>query len=253
MSPRTSVIICTHQMRETLPGAIASVREQTTADWEIVILDDASTDGTWEYLTALASSQIRVFRNRQRLGVVKSRNRLLREARGEFFSVLDADDRFFPDKLERHAAVLTARAEVGVVWGRAEVVRGDGITSVPEPGFVPGWDIVAPYRVIHSATTWRRAALLSVGGYDESLYCEEAPDAFLRVGDHFLQHFDDGLAARKHLAVGTEFRKYWEENQREISASLLLKTLTRRYGLNKGPLVERIKLRMNDKGLHERQ
>jgi len=236
-------------MRKLLPRAVHSVLEQTTTNWELLILDDASNDGTGDYLSSLASPKIRVFRNPQRMGVPRSRNRLLREAKGDFISVLDADDWFYPEKIETHAALLSSDPEIGVVWGRARVESEGGALSefVPKRQFVAGWDLVAPYRVVHSATTWRRTALLSVGGYDESLYCEEAPDVFLKVGDRFKQHFVDRLAAHKHLAIGTDFRIYWKQNQTEISATLLLKTLKRRYGITKGPLVDRIKQRVNDK------
>jgi len=232
-------------MRKFLPRAVLSVVEQTSANWELLIVDDGSEDGTWDYLCSLASPTIKVFRNSRRLGVSRSRNRLLREAQGDFISVLDADDWLYPEKIENHAALLSSDPEIGVVWGRARIERDGGAGSefLPQPNFVAGWDLVTPYQVVHSATTWRRTALVSVGGYDESLYCGEAPDAFLKVGDHFSQKFDDRLAVHKRLAVGTDFRNYWKKNLTEISATLLLRTLKRRYGTSKGPLVDRIKQR----------
>ncbi len=229
-------------MRSTLEQAVQSVFAQTSPHWELLILDDGSYDGTWDYLKTLPIT-VRCFRNAKRQGVPRCRNRLLNEARGEFVSVLDADDAFYSEKVKRHGTILASHPTVGVVWGRALVESKDDPSPrlLPAPGFVPGWDLATPYQIIHSATTWRRSALLAVGGYDETLFCEEAPDAFLKVGDRFEQKFDEAVCAVKRLAQGTAFRNYWKSNQRAITASLLLKTLSRRYGNIEGPLQKRLR------------
>ena len=93
MLPLTSIVICTHNMGSVVNSAIRSALSQDSDSFEILILDDGSEDDTWMQLEQFQrKSNVRLFRNFRSKGLSAGRNKLLHEARGEFISILDADD-----------------------------------------------------------------------------------------------------------------------------------------------------------------
>lgn len=109
MRPSASVVIAAHQAAAYVQEAIASALAQTRQDIEVVAVDDGSTDDTWGALQACARRDPRVVPLRQprRAGPSAARNAAIARARGRWLAVLDADDLFLPDRLER----MVARAE----------------------------------------------------------------------------------------------------------------------------------------------
>lgn len=100
--PLVSVIMPAHNAEQHIGQAIRSVQQQTVEDWELIILDDCSTDATGQIVTqeARKDSRIRLYRNTENLGVAKSRNRGLALRRGDHVAFLDSDDTWHPEKLE---------------------------------------------------------------------------------------------------------------------------------------------------------
>ena len=95
-APRISVLIVSHNYALFLPQCLGSVQEQTFTDYETVLLDDGSTDGTAEI--AARYGRVRYIRQERR-GVAAARNAAIRAARGEYLAFLDADDFWPPDRL----------------------------------------------------------------------------------------------------------------------------------------------------------
>ena len=106
---QVSVIIAAYNVRALIGRALESVRNQTCQDWEIVVVDDASTDGTPLLVHSLAEidARIRLVCLERNQGPAVARNRGIAEARGEWVAVLDADDAWRPQRLERLLAVAT--------------------------------------------------------------------------------------------------------------------------------------------------
>jgi len=109
---RVSVLIAAYNAAECIPRALASVQAQTHDDWEAIVVDDASTDGTVSVVAALARSEprIRLLRRERNGGPSAARNAALDAATGEWVAVLDADDAWRPERLER---MLAAAARTG--------------------------------------------------------------------------------------------------------------------------------------------
>jgi succinoglycan biosynthesis protein ExoO len=109
LSPAASVVIAAHQAAAYVQEAIASALAQTRGDVEVIAMDDGSTDGTWGALQDCARRDPRVVPLQQprRAGPSAARNTAIAQARGRWLAVLDADDLFLPDRLER----MIARAE----------------------------------------------------------------------------------------------------------------------------------------------
>ena len=127
--PRVSVIIPAHNAAPFIEETLASVRAQTYGDWEVVVADDGSSDGTWELLEA-AGPGVRSFRRDSAGGPAVARNLALSNATGEFVMFLDADDLLLPRYLESQLACYerTSRgrdADVGLVACDARILIGE--------------------------------------------------------------------------------------------------------------------------------
>ena len=105
--PLVSVIMPAYNAEKYIGEAIASVRAQTYENWELLILDDGSADRTAEIAQAYAQqdARIQVLRNPQNMGVARTRNRGFDLAQGEWIALLDSDDRWRAQKLEKQLAV----------------------------------------------------------------------------------------------------------------------------------------------------
>ena len=225
-------------MARYVGAAVESCLGQTSQDWELLVLDDGSTDSTWLLLQEWAGdSRIRLFRHEKCQGLSASRNELLKKARGRWLSILDADDLLFQTKMADHAKVLESRADIGVVWGSSVLLSNGEFTILPKAEFRPGWDVITPYQAAHSATTWRKEAVTGAGGYDPSRVLVEAPDLFLKVGDRYRQEYCPRLAALKRVDSNNSFRKQLTPDRRDaLSHRLIEETLQRRYGVSAGCL-----------------
>jgi glycosyltransferase involved in cell wall biosynthesis len=111
--PRVSVIVPAHNAARFVERAIESVRAQTYRDWELVAVDDGSSDGTWELLQAARSPQVRCLRRECAGGPAVARNLALAEASGELVAFLDADDLLLPRYLESQIACYEAARRAG--------------------------------------------------------------------------------------------------------------------------------------------
>jgi glycosyltransferase involved in cell wall biosynthesis len=124
-SPRVSVVMVFHDARRYLEEAVASVRAQTFPDWELVLVDDGSGDGSRDIAESLAMSdtgRIRLVQHagRRNLGTGASRSLGVSCAWGEYLAFLDADDVYLPDRLARHVELLDRHPEVALVQSRVE-------------------------------------------------------------------------------------------------------------------------------------
>lgn len=128
--PLVSVIIPAHNAEKTVGYAIASVLEQTVADWELIVTDDASTDRTVSIVSAMPDPRIRLLRSERNIRCAAATNMALRNARGEWASFLDADDEWTPTHLEN----LLAAARGGEARGGGDCYVADlEVMAVPGP------------------------------------------------------------------------------------------------------------------------
>ena len=108
MNDLVSIIMPSYNTAPYIAESIQSVIDQTYKDWELIIVDDCSTDNTDEVLEYIKDSRIRYFKNDKNLGAAVSRNKALREARGQWIAYLDSDDLWMPEKLEKQIRFMEA-------------------------------------------------------------------------------------------------------------------------------------------------
>ena len=125
--PLVSVIMPCYNMERFVADTIRSVIHQTFADWELLIVDDASTDGTAALVQHLAEQDDRIYfsANLKHAGIAPTRNRCLQLSKGRFLAFLDADDIWHPEKLEQQLRFMLER-HVGFSYTSYDLVDEDG-------------------------------------------------------------------------------------------------------------------------------
>ena len=170
-----------------LAAAVESVAAQTWTDWEVIIVDDGSTDETGKVAERLAGSDTRVRVQHQRNGGISAaRNRALLEARGEFIAILDSDDLWAPEYLSAQLRVFDEHPHVDVVTGNGWFLGGrhDGEIARPYPDIRPQptlATILGDETSIFIMSVFRRRVYERIGGFDEALRTNEDYDYWLRA------------------------------------------------------------------------
>jgi teichuronic acid biosynthesis glycosyltransferase TuaG len=129
-NPLVSVIMPTYEGAAFVSETIESVLAQTYEPIELVVVDDASTDGTPE-IAAGYGERVRLERGRERIGPTRRRNEALSLARGELIAWLDQDDLWLPEKTDRQVEVMLARPEVGLVYTGYEAFDDETGETIP--------------------------------------------------------------------------------------------------------------------------
>ncbi len=120
-----SVIVPVYQGEHLIEGAVRSALRQTYQQLEVLVVDDGSTDGTLRVLAGIRDPRLRVERQ-ENGGTASARNRALALARGQYIAFLDADDRWFPQKIEAEVAALEAAGVVGIAYSSYYAVDDRG-------------------------------------------------------------------------------------------------------------------------------
>jgi glycosyltransferase involved in cell wall biosynthesis len=202
-APVVSVIIPTYNRAGIVVRAIESVLQQTFTDFEVIVVDDASTDDTANVISPLADRRVRYVRLPHNGGVATARNRGMEEAQGRYFAFLDSDDEWLPTKLQQQIEVFSrAPFGVGLVYTGVETIGEGGASTVSTPearGYV--YPDLLQRNVIHGGASnalIRREAAAIVGGFDASLPAAEDYDFWLRVAQFFLVDFVPAPLSRYH-------------------------------------------------------
>lgn len=125
-TPTVTVLIPVHNRVRYIRDAIDSILAQSFADFELLIIDDGSSDGSVEAVAAYRDRRLRLLRNETNLGIPASRNRGIDAARGEFLAFLDSDDRARPERLARQVAFLRAHSDYAAVGSWIEWMSPEG-------------------------------------------------------------------------------------------------------------------------------
>lgn len=130
-----SVIIAVYNASAFLKEAIDSMLRQSFTDWEILAIDDCSTDNSLEILHSYKDDRIRIICNKENSGSAFTRNVGLKLANGKYIAILDADDVAFPQRLEAQVQYLEANPEIGLLgsWAKAINQNGDFIYDIITP------------------------------------------------------------------------------------------------------------------------
>jgi len=206
--PKISVILTTHNRRSLLPRAIESVISQDEPDFELIIVDDFSTDGTSQYLATLTDARIRTIRPAQNVGFSAARNLGLAAATADIVAVLDDDDAYLQGRLSKPLAVFARYSDVVVTLSSAERLS-------PKRRHVQQWPelkmssaafewamasmILGPEG---TSLTFRRKIANEIGGFNNSLLWYADMEFLIRLVRR----------GAGYLIADTLWRKFWSHD-----------------------------------------
>lgn len=231
-SPLISIVLCTYNRKALLPSALNSVHRQTYRNWELIAIDDGSTDGSAVVLRNHAREDKRVrVRRQSNKGLSKARNAGLRLARGKYITFLDSDDEYSPRHLSKRVAFLQSHPGLDGIYGGMKIV------GPRQKRFVP--DVDRPGKMIHASRCHAAGTLLAttrslkaIGGFRSIAFSEDY-DLIKRLAERFaigkvgfrtyIYHVDAGSRLCDLFAKGgtEEIRRYRRRGKRATRSSRL--------------------------------
>lgn len=212
--PKVSVVIPAYNAMSYLPDTMASLLNQTYRDFEIIVVNDGSSDDTQQWVSHLKDPRIRLI-SQTNQGLSGARNTGINHAQGEYIAFLDADDLWEPTKLAKQVEVLDQYPEVGVVY--------TWVTYIDEQGQSTGrvfqnqaegevWEQLIEHNIVEcgSVAMVRRCCFATVGLFDRNLRSfVEDWDMWLRIARHY-----PFKVVKEHLVyyrqVSNSASKNWE-------------------------------------------
>jgi glycosyltransferase involved in cell wall biosynthesis len=189
--PAISVVIPVFNGEKTIRETVNSVLNQTFSDFELIVINDGSTDSTLEILDSIQDSRLKVI-SYSNAGLAASRNRGITHATGEFISFLDADDLWLPEKLAEQLKALQTNPEAAVAYSWTDYINAESQFLQSGSHISVSGDVFSKLIVINfiesgSNVLIRKSALNEVGNFDEALTAAEDWDMFLRLAARY--HF----------------------------------------------------------------
>ncbi len=188
--PLVTVLVPTYNRAPLLGAALRSILDQTFTDFEVIVVDDGSTDNTGETIAALRDARVR-YLYQLHVGISAALNAGLRAGRGRYVARLDSDDLWLPAMLATLVPLLEQRPEVGVVYGQGQAIDDHG-QRLPQVQGTAGYFAGESLRSLvwddctcNVALLARHACFERVGLYDEALTGNEDWDMWLRVARHY--------------------------------------------------------------------
>lgn len=222
--PVVTVIIPTYNRAKWLQQALRSVLQQTYDNFEIIVVDDGSTDNTKDVLADLKNPAVRYISHGTNRGAAASRNIGLREAKGEFVGFLDDDDEWLPCKLQKQLdAFRNSPSSVGVVYTGSSIVSArSGKTVHSFVSHSPGHQDIDFLRTVTFNTSVpliRRSCFHDVGLFDETLPGAQDRDMWIRLARHYAFEFIPEVLVKRYVhgeQITTDLKKKIEAKERIV-------------------------------------
>jgi glycosyltransferase involved in cell wall biosynthesis len=233
MSNLVSINLVTHNRAKYLSEALHSVMAQTYSDWELIIIDDASSDNTAQILVPfLSDRRIRYYLVAKQKNIAAVRNLALAKSAGKYLAVLDSDDLWSSSaKLAQQVEFLERHQEVILVGTAAiridESGREQGRVYKPTEDVAIRRDWFAKNPFFHSSVMYRLAEAKKLGGYDENIRFGEDLDLWLRLGEvgqlynlheiliKYRTHQDNEAAKHQGQAIADVFKVIKKNRQKD--------------------------------------
>lgn len=223
-----SVIIPTYNRMGTLERSINSVLTQTYDNFELLIIDDGSTDGTEAYVRGLADARVFYYRNESNMGPSGSRNKGAALAKGAYLAFQDSDDEWLPNKLQEEMDAMGALgSKVGMVYHEMqeaeyphEVIPPREMPLINKNGQLLSVMLLYPFVGLQAALI-RKVCFDACDGFDESLKSLEDYEFFLRLADNYEIVFLPKVATMIHDSVGSVNKRFKDKIDTELKVLML--------------------------------
>ena len=239
---KVSVIIPTYNRAKLIGRAIQSVLNQSYRDFEIIVVDDGSTDNTEEVVKSFNDERIKYIRHRKNRGGSAARNTGIKVAKGEYIGFLDDDDEWLPEKLEKHVEKFQVSSKnVGVIYCGSNIVLESSRVSVKK--FVPVLrgnlflNFLENNCIIMGGSTFivRKECFKRVGLFDEALPTQQDWEMLIRISRYYEFDIIPDALVKYYIHTNTHGARFIN-----VDAAIQGKeTLMRKYGndLTKHPKI----------------
>lgn len=122
-NPTISVIMPVYNAKKYIKETVDSILQQTFTDFELILIDDCGTDGSMEIINSYSDGRIKVFHNEKNMGIAYSRNRALKESRGNYIAIMDDDDVAYRSRFEKQVEFLKKNESIDIVGGKTEYIN----------------------------------------------------------------------------------------------------------------------------------
>ena len=204
-TPHVSVILPVYNGEKYLRESLESVLAQTYQSFELIIWDDESTDSSVQLVSSYQDSRIRRFANKNNLGLFKTLNLAVGEAKGEWIRLWSQDDVMKPTCLQTESEFISSRPEIGMAYCAVDIIDENGRVTLPSP-FDPTPDVVTPdlaaqIMFFHGSIAGnianvglKKSALIEVGMFCEDMRISGDFDMWVRVAEkHPIGHINEPL------------------------------------------------------------
>lgn len=186
--PRVSVVLPAYNEERHIRRSVCSILTQTFSNFELILLDDGSSDRTWEIMQEFSDPRIRK-EKLGRMGFTKALNHGLRIARGEYIARMDADDESLPERLERQVAFLDSNPDIsilGTTYYRYDGIRNERyIRCFPQANQDIRRALALGIPICHGSVMFRSTVIERVGGYNENMVSQSDWELWLRAASYF--------------------------------------------------------------------
>jgi len=188
ISPSVTVFMAAYNASKYIEVAVKSILNQTYQDFELLIVNDGSTDDTSEILESFKDERIRIINNLENKGLIYTRNIALQEARGQFIAIMDSDDISYPNRLAIQIDAFKDKPDLALYGGQAKMIdeNQEEIGFIKESETNPNLlkvKLLFHNTFVHSSVMIRTSVFREFGGYQEPF--AEDYDLFLRIAQKY--------------------------------------------------------------------
>ena len=221
--PTISVLMPVYNAEKYLSEAVDSVLNQTFSDFELIAVNDASTDSSLQILTSYSDPRIHIYSNKTNVGIVKTLNRAISYARADLLARQDADDISHPDRFKKQLMTFEQDSSLVMVGSNAVIIGVNGkprghtdLFRSPEALF---YNLHFGNCFFHSSVMFKKTALLAAGGYRDKHPHTEDYDLWVRLLDQGkLRNLPEYLLTYRELtsSISRKFDKIQENEHTKI-------------------------------------
>jgi glycosyltransferase involved in cell wall biosynthesis len=200
-----SVILPVYNCQQYIKDSVSSILQQTYNNFEIIIIDDGSDDGTAEILNTFKDKRIKLYKNKSNRGLIYSLNKGISKSKGKFIARMDSDDISEPQRFEKQINFLNKNKEISVVGSAITTINSGNKTGkkyfYPLNHIVIKWHLLFSCPIVHPSVLIRVSAIKKLKGYDNQAKFAEDYSLwfkFIKADYKFANLRSQLLKLRKH-------------------------------------------------------
>jgi len=222
---RVSIIVATYNSEKYIDDCIRSILSQTYKFWELIIIDDASTDSTLKKISQYKNKKIIIIKLKKNIGSYKAINFAINLCKGKYIAILDSDDISHPSRLQKQVDLLDSEEKIGLVatWYKIIDAKNKILESIKMPGN-KNFNLKFPCNnfICHSSVMFKKKIAIEFGLYDDKLVYASDYNLFLKIFTKYKIKFIKEFLVyyRRHDKQKTQTKSLKESILKEILINL---------------------------------